>query len=74
VILTALLGLKPDASRGELSIVNPQLPEFLTFLEVRDLRVGKSRLDLDFLRQGDRTSCRVVSRRGEALAVNVTYR
>ena len=33
VILTALLGLKPDASSGELRIVNPRLPEFLTFLE-----------------------------------------
>jgi hypothetical protein len=54
--------------------VNPRLPEFLTFLEIRDLRVGKSWLDLDFLRHGDRTSCRVVGRRGEELAVNITYR
>jgi glycogen debranching enzyme len=74
LILTALLGLKPDASKGELKIVNPQLPEFLTFLEIRDLRVGKSWLDLDFIRQGDRTSCRVVGRRGEELAINITYR
>jgi glycogen debranching enzyme len=74
LILMALLGLKPDASGGQLRIVNPRLPEFLTFLEVRDLRVGKSRLDLDFLRQGDRTSCRVVGRRGEELAVSITYR
>jgi glycogen debranching enzyme len=74
VILTALLGLKPDAFSGELKIVNPRLPEFLTFLEIRDLRVGKSWLDLDFLRHGDRTSCRVVERRGEELAVNITYR
>jgi hypothetical protein len=73
VILTALLGLKPDASGGKLRIVNPRLPEFLTFLEVRELRVGKSRLDLDFLRQGDRTSCRVVGRSGEDLAVNITH-
>jgi len=71
VILTALLGLKPDAATGELKIVNPRLPEFLTFLEIRDLRVGKSWLDLDFLRHGDRTSCRVVGRRGEELAVSI---
>jgi glycogen debranching enzyme len=74
VILTALLGLRPDASSGELRIVDPWLPEFLTFLEVRNLRVGKSWLDLDFLRQGDRISCRVVGRRGEALAISITYR
>jgi glycogen debranching enzyme len=73
MILTALLGLKPAASSRELRIVNPELPEFLTFLEVRNLRVGKSWLDLDFLRQGDRTSCRIVGRRGEELAVRVTY-
>lgn len=74
LILTALLGLVPDASNGELRIVNPRLPEFLTFLEVRDLRVGNSRIDLDFLRQDDRTFCRVVGQRGEELAVNVSYR
>jgi len=73
VILTALLGLKPDASSGELRIVNPRLPEFLTFLEVRDLRVGKSRLDLDFLRHGLQTSCRVVGRRGEDVAISITH-
>ncbi len=74
IILTALLGLRPDAANGELKIVNPRLPEFLTFLELRNMRVGKSWLDLDFLRQGDRTSCRVVGRRGEDLSVSVTYR
>lgn len=74
IILTALLGLRPDAANGELKIVNPRLPEFLTFLELRNLRVGKSWLDLDFLRQGDRTSCRVVGRRGDELGVSVTYR
>ncbi|MGI8771812.1 MAG: hypothetical protein ACR2JE_10275, partial [Acidobacteriaceae bacterium] len=74
IILTALLGLRPDGINGELKIVNPRLPEFLTFLEVRSLRVGRSWLDLDFLRQGDRTSCRVVGRRGEELSVSVTYR
>jgi glycogen debranching enzyme len=73
VILTALLGLKPDASSGQLRIVNPRLPEFLTILEIRNLRVGKSQIDLDFLRQGDRTSCRVVGRRGEGLAVSITH-
>ena len=74
VILTALLGLEPNAANGELRIVNPRLPTFLTFLEVRDLRVGNSRIDLDFLRQDDRTFCRVVGQRGKELAVNVSYR
>jgi hypothetical protein len=62
------------APNNELRIVNPRLPEFLTFLELRNLRIGKSWLDLDFLRQHDRTSCRVVGRRGEELTVNIMYR
>jgi glycogen debranching enzyme len=74
MILTAVLGLQPDAPRGELKIVNPRLPEFLTFLEIRSLRIGKSWLDLDFHRQDDRTSCRVVGRRGEEVAINITHR
>ncbi len=74
VILTALLGLRPDAPNGELRIENPRLPKFLTLLELRNLRVGKSWLDLDFLRQDDRTSCRIVGRRGEELTVSITYR
>jgi glycogen debranching enzyme len=73
VILAALLGLKPDASGKELRIVNPRLPEFLTFLEVRNLRVGNSQIDMDFLRQGDRTSCRVVGRKGEDMTVSITH-
>jgi glycogen debranching enzyme len=73
LILTALLGLKPDVSKRELKIVNPRLPDFLTFLEVRDLHVGNSWLDLDFLRQGDKTSCRIVGRRGSELAVNILH-
>jgi glycogen debranching enzyme len=74
IILTAMLGLRPDGANGELRIENPRLPEFLTFLEIRNMRVGKSWIDLDFLRQDDRTSCRVVGRRGDDLRVNVTYR
>jgi glycogen debranching enzyme len=73
LILTALLGLKPDASNGELRIVNPWLPEFITVFEVRDLRVGKSSVDLDFFRQADRTSCRIVGTRGEGLAVSIVH-
>ena len=73
IILTALLGLKPDATSRELKIVNPCLPEFLTFLEVRNLRVGKGWLDLDFLREGDTTSCRIVGRRGQKISVSVIY-
>ena len=74
LILTALLGLCPDAANRELKIVNPCLPDFLTQIEIRNLRIGKTSLDLDFLRQHDRTSCRVVASRGEDLAISVIYR
>ena len=42
LILIALLGLCPDAANRELKIVNPRLPDFLTEIEVRNLRIGKS--------------------------------
>lgn len=72
--LTALLGLRPDAGRGELRIVNPNLPEFLDFLRMENFRVGNSRVTLDFQRQRDRTFCNVIGVEGEPVAISVDFR
>jgi hypothetical protein len=37
----------------------------------RNLRIGSSRVGLDFMRRGDRTFCNVVDVEGEKLLVNV---
>ena len=74
LILTSVLGIRPSAQRKELNILNPMLPEWLNSLRIRNLRVGKSRVGLDFTRSGTRTFCNVVDVEGEKLAVNVAFR
>ena len=74
LILNSLLGIRPSAQRKELNIVNPTLPEWLDYLQIRNLRVGKSRVGLDFSRRGERTFCNVVDVEGEKLLVNVAFK
>ncbi len=74
LLLTALLGLRPDATRGQLSIVNPHLPEFLDFLRMENFRVGNSRITLEFQRQNDRTFCNVIGIKGDPVAISVDFR
>src|SRR5437660_4459251 len=44
LILSSVLGLRPSAPRNELNVVNPELPEWLEHLHIRNLRVGSSRV------------------------------
>ncbi|HZQ35412.1 MAG TPA: amylo-alpha-1,6-glucosidase [Dehalococcoidia bacterium] len=72
-ILTALLGLCPDAARGELSIVHPQLPPWLNGVQVRGLRVGTGSADLLFELKQRRTQVSIVNATG-GLRVTVVPR
>ena len=74
LMLSSTLGIRPSAPRKELNIVNPQLPDWLDHLHIRNLRVGNSRVGLDFTRRGERTFCNVVDVDGDKLAVNVAFR
>ena len=74
LMLTSVLGIRPSAQRRELNIVNPALPQWLDYLHIRNLRVGKSRVGLDFTRRGERTFCNVVDLEGEKLLVNVAFK
>ncbi len=74
LMLTSVLGIRPSAPRKELNIINPVLPDWLDFLQLRNLRVGNSRVALDFSRRGDRTYCNVVNVEGEKLLVNVAFK
>jgi glycogen debranching enzyme len=74
LILSSVLGIRPSAQRRELNIINPELPEWLGQLHIRHLRVGKSRVSLDFTRSHDRTYCNVVGITGEKLLVNVAFK
>jgi hypothetical protein len=53
-ILQAFLGFHPDAPHNRLYI-DPFLPTWMPDLELTDLRVGKSVLDLRLWREGDAT-------------------
>lgn len=74
LILTSVLGLRPSAPRKELNIVNPQLPDWLDHLHLRNLRVGNSRVGLDFTRRQHRTFCNVTDISGDKLVVNVIFK
>jgi len=74
LMLTALLGIRPSAPSKEVHIVNPMLPEWLDLLQIRNLRIGGSRVGLDFTRKGDRTYCNVVDIEGDKLLINVAFR
>ncbi|HZR29688.1 MAG TPA: amylo-alpha-1,6-glucosidase [Terriglobales bacterium] len=74
LILSSVLGIRPSAHRKELNIVNPSLPDWLDYLRIRNLRVGNTRIGLDFARQGKRTFCNVVEVEGEKMFINVAFR
>ena len=74
LVLNSILGIRPSAQRKELNIINPQLPDWLEWLHIRNLRVGNSRVGLDFTRRDHRTFCNVVDVDGDRLAVNVAFR
>ncbi|MBF6604302.1 MAG: amylo-alpha-1,6-glucosidase [Chloroflexi bacterium] len=71
LFLTALLGLRPNAHRRELELVNPQLPSWLTSVTISDLRVGSASVDLLFHRWRGTTSAEVLRKRGD---LSVTIR
>jgi glycogen debranching enzyme len=74
LFLTSVLGIRPSAPKKELNIVNPTLPSFLDQLNIRNLHIGGSSVDLDFTRRGERTFCNVVDIRGDKLVVNVVFK
>ncbi|MGH9467627.1 MAG: amylo-alpha-1,6-glucosidase [Terriglobales bacterium] len=73
LLLTAALGLRPNAGRHELRIVNPVLPEWLQWLRLHQLRIGNSQVSLEFSRRATRTFCNVLDVQGDRLAISVDF-
>ena len=71
MLLTGLLGLQPNASAADLAIIDPHLPGFLNCLLIENLRVGSTRVTLEFKRVGERTHCNVLDVQGDALKVSI---
>lgn len=63
-LLQMSLNLVPDASNNCLRIIDPALPEYISRLNLRNLRVGTTILDLEFERSDKITACRVERKRG----------
>jgi glycogen debranching enzyme len=73
MILTGLLGLRPDAGRKRLKVVDPYLPPFLHQLTLSNLRIGDSLVSLVFERRGDRTFCNLLNCGGAPISVSVEF-
>jgi glycogen debranching enzyme len=63
-LLQAILGLQADAPNGRL-YVDPALPDWLTDLTFRRLKVGNARVDLRFWRDGKQTRWDVIGCDGD---------
>jgi len=58
LLLQAMLGMQADAACGKLYL-NPKLPQWLKYLTVQNLRVGKGTMNMHFERQEEATSFRI---------------
>jgi glycogen debranching enzyme len=65
-LLSAMLGLAPDARRNRLNLIQPVLPSWLDWVEIRDLRLGGSSLDFVVSRGSQTAAVELLSRRGDA--------
>jgi hypothetical protein len=72
-LLQTALGLTPDATRGELVIRQPALPDWLGEATVIGLQVGEASVDLRFRRSGTATHVTASRQRGK-LRVRVESR
>jgi glycogen debranching enzyme len=59
MLTQALLGFFPDAPRNKL-YVDPVLPAWLPDLTVRDLHIGKHKIDIRFWGEGEETAFQVI--------------
>ena len=64
-MVNATLGLTPDARNNRLELVRPALPEWLSSLRVRNLRVGDALVDLAFKGEPGSISVEVLRRIGD---------
>ena len=65
-LLQAILGIQPDAANDSL-YVDPNLPDWLPDVTLKDLRLGRRHFDIRFRREGEETVWTVL--RGDATLV-----
>ena len=65
-LLSAMLGLAPDARRNRLNLIQPVLPPWLDWVEIKHLRLGASSLDFVVSRGSQTAAVELLDRRGDA--------
>jgi glycogen debranching enzyme len=68
-LVTGMLGLVPDARENRLTLDRPRLPSWLGWLELRGLRVSKSRIDLRVTQGRENAAVELLTREGDAEVV-----
>src|SRR5207247_10875298 len=65
-LVAAMLGLRPDAADNQITLARPTLPGWLSWIEVRGLRVAKSRLALRVSQGSASEAVELLAREGDA--------
>jgi glycogen debranching enzyme len=68
-LVTGMLRLTPDASENRVTLDRPRLPAWLGWLELRGLRVSKSRIDLRVTQGRENAAVELLARDGDAEVV-----
>jgi glycogen debranching enzyme len=69
LLLSAALGLAPDAAAERLLVRCPHLPAWLERVDVHGLRVGSHGVDLSYRRVDGHTECTVTANDGLAVSI-----
>jgi glycogen debranching enzyme len=64
-LTSTLLGLAPSAAANQITLNRPLLPSWLAWIELRDLRIGKSRLSLRVSQGRDGAAVELLGREGD---------
>lgn len=69
LMLQGILGISARAHENLLTVNKPHLPSWLDTVELRNLRIGPSRISLVFRREGEITSFSLLAREGDVRVV-----
>jgi glycogen debranching enzyme len=69
MLLQALLGISAHAPENRLTVDQPHLPDWLSSVDVRDIRVGSSKLSLAFRRTGPSTGFSLIEQQGSVRVI-----
>jgi glycogen debranching enzyme len=72
MLLQALLGISAHAPENRLTVDQPQLPGWLSGVDIRDIRVGRSKVSLAFRQTGSSTGFSLLEQQGNVRVIMST--